>query len=1097
MLNCLEPECIGWHLLPSDQFCAWCGSQLAELSMVFEEKVGEAWHRLEPPLLVRDQRPALRLVIRHVGRSGSVGFDPARIECSASWFGLDLSQVKQKVLRSGDEVTIPVNRLKVPGKDDSFQEARIRFGSGKVQASVTVLFVPAPTFQLELASETILLLPDETAVIDASLRITQGKAVLVNPPSFRGRWVELEFESDNLFPLELDARGKSRLPMRLRVHDDTVQQLRESALGRQQETLRRGGLLSLAGMLPKVGEQEPQLPVEVGFLLGPELFVEPFRERSRLDVTRVRGLQDEQELVLKVSNGTPGTRGRIELVVRHLDVEYGRGGTDWVEFSADAFPMQIASGESRELKLRLLGHRIAEQDTARLAFVSNDPAGRDYFLRLEMRPAAAYPGWVVIDLGTSNTCAALVDANQATELVEFEREQVEATNLPSVICYLELARHRAYEVGTWAWERSTHPAAARSVVVAAKRYLGDEHRFQVVPVDEPAETFELAAEEVVTDLLAYTLKSATEMLLKRDTSGVVLNRVLICHPSRFSVHQIEELKAAVTRAQRRLLGPEQELEEPRTLQEPIGAALHFLNRWESHAWVHQQKNSDEAEYSLLVYDFGGGTLDITLVRVRSRRRVRDASGSPAALTERLADWVRDRCEELAGPRYQVTSEQAEANDYLIDKFVASMVAALGAGETVGGLVDNPLVGEKLTLTLERDGEEVEKSFARNRLLERSHELEQLVAHRAVAEEHPYSYTVEPEVLGATGDRWLGGEDVTAITQQLLANRLLAAVRALEPESTVVLPLGEELEAPEMALTGRRNLNLMRNWAERLKVLLSEGAGEEAIRATFQSVHFWVDGAEQLIPGTVLWKQAGYPSLDEIQQGIAPRLEGSVAIVARLLEQHQQDEPEVVLRVGRASKLPLVEQVLQKAYPRARHLAPERAKQCVVEGAATFPIPGHAGGGVQLSRGARRAGVRVRLRSSSLVATTSRLGLKVVEGAGAYFHEVIAAGVPVPRNGLRATLPGVVLAPGENYLQILENAGYEDSLVLNGRPNPDIDVVRQATVSIPTEADPLDLEEVEVEFILGPDLSLELEVRVHGLDPIRLDTIPSSEMGTRY
>ncbi|MCA9797509.1 MAG: Hsp70 family protein, partial [Candidatus Eremiobacteraeota bacterium] len=379
--------------------------------------------------------------------------------------------------------------------------------------------------------------------------------------------------------------------------------------------------------------------------------------------------------------------------------------------------MQITSGESRELKLRLLGHRLVDQDTARLAFVTNDPAGRDYFLRLEMRQATAYPGWVVIDLGTSNTCAALVDANQSTEMVVFEREQVEPTNLPSVICYLELARQRLYEVGTWAWERSTHPAAARSVVVAAKRYLGDEHRFEVVPVDEPAETFELAAEEVVTDLLLYTLKSATEMLLRRDTSAVVLNRVLICHPSRFSVHQIEELKEAVTRAQRRLLGSAQELEEPRTLQEPIGAALHFLNRWESHAWVHQQRNSDEADYSLLVYDFGGGTLDITLVKVRSRRRVRDASGGSAGLSERLTDWVRDRCEELAGPRYQVTSDQAEANDYLIDKFVASMVAALGGGESVEGLRDNPLVGDKLTLTLERDGEEVEKSFARARLLE--------------------------------------------------------------------------------------------------------------------------------------------------------------------------------------------------------------------------------------------------------------------------------------------------------------------------------------------------------------------------------------------
>ncbi len=985
MLNCLEPECIGWNILPSDQFCSWCGNQLAEISLFFEEKRGERWARLEPAMLVRDVRPALRLVIAHTGYSGAVPIDPSQLECSVSWMGLDLAALKPTVLEPEELVTVAINRLKVPGKEDSFQEVQIRLVAGGLSSQVSLLFVPAPVFHLELASETILLLPDEEAVIDASLRLSSGRVLLGAPPEFRGRWVELEPDCESAFPQELDSRGRSRLALRLRVKDETVQQLRESALGRQHENLRRGGMVVLPEVAPRVEGQTIELPIEVGFLLGPELYLEPFRESSRVDITRLSSRPQDWPIQLRVSNGTPGTRGRVELVVRYLDID-----VDWLTFEAGQFPLTIPSGEVREVTLKPVASHQLSEATARLSLVSNDPTGRDYYLRLRMLEPEPYPGWLVVDLGTSNTCAALVDANQACRLVPLERS-LEPTTLPSVLCYLELVRRRLYEAGTWAWERSDHPAADRSVVVAAKRYLGrSDHAFEVVPVDEPAETVELRAREAVADLMTEVFEQATHLLAQEGDSAVLLNRVLMCHPSRFSVHQIEDLKQAVRCAQERVLAHHSDLiESSRTMQEPIGAALDFLNRWQSHAWAHEREEQDETDYTLLVYDLGGGTLDITLIRVRSRRHPRSLE----------------------------------------------------------------------------DGD------------------------------HLYSYLVEPAVLGATGDRWLGGEDMTAVCRELMIERFLEAV-AIDEEGEVLLPLGEA-EAPELALTGRRNESVLRNWSEKLKVLLSEGASEEALRATFSSLHFWIDGSEQMIPATFLWKQAGYPSLEQIEERIEPRLQESMTIIRRLLETHKLSSPQVVLRVGRASKLPLVQRVLEATFPEARHEAPELAKQCVVLGAATFPIPGQAGGGIQLSRGSRRPGVRVRL-SQSLKATTSRLGVKVVEAGKAYFYELIPAGVPVPKEGLRAQLEGMVLREGLNHIPILENSGYRDRLVLEShQPNPDISLLYQATVEVPAGLDPFDLDNAVLEFCLSPELELSLEVRVANLEPIELATLPAEALGTVY
>ncbi len=1115
MLTCQDPSCLGWTLLPTDSFCAWCGGRLVELEVGFEYKQGEEWFPLDPPVLNRERRPAMRVLVRHVGDAGTVTVGQDDVRSESAWLGLDTAALVPQPLAPGQAVHVGISRLKVPGKEDSVQEARIQVevpgspGVAPLIATGTLEFSPPPEFSLDLATQEVLLLPESQPVIDGVLLLRTGHLWLESPPEFTGTWADLELAETVEYPLEMDARQLARIPLRLRVRPDTAQDLRDSASASTEGLKRRASLrlrCTDRGTRTR-GEGLPlDVPLEVGFVLGPELTVAPFPESRRLDFDLLLRVSDHRPVRVVVSNGPPGARGRLDLVIHQLEID-----APWFTCpDAPPLPWRIATGESLELMFTI---GAVEDGTARLGFISNDPLARDYYVRVRRREASEYPGWLVVDLGTTNTCAALVDDNRKVDLLALDSEgsllsdaplgtQFEpssAQTMPSVLCYLEMVAARRYRTGTWAWEQAGHAAAARAVVSGAKRRLGDrDFRFEVVPVDEPAETVALTPAQAMRDLYAHVVEKAMEHLASQGRADLVLRRCLITHPSRFSMHQIEELKTAAFDAleeQRKRFGPAFDAsEEPSTLHEPVGAALHYLNDWRSHAPLHEAASTDELTYHLLVYDYGGGTLDITLLRIDSQRKLRPggqvAEPMPVRLMKRLLEHCQGILRRETGFPVALPGEDEElaaSNSFVLGQFVDSCVRAAGAEPDFRSLAHNAQVNEKVMLSYRVDGTPRERVFTRQELL-------QGIVGESVAGEHAYGYVVTPTVLGASGQRWMGGEDVTAVVRELLVERLLRAVRLSENAGKVELP-GEDA-----SLAARTNRNTLRLWAERLKVALASRAPEDEVRATFQNLTFRFDGQERMVPGSFLFKQAGAPLLEEVQERVRPRLQETVEVIARLLANHQLAQPDVLLRVGKASKLPAVDEVLRAAYPACRYVTPEEAKECVVKGACTTHLPGKVGSGVQIAAGALRPSVRVRLarQQQSLTATTSRLGIKVVDAGHAYFHELVGAGVAIPPEGLTVTLPGVVLQPGMNVLPVLENTGLEERLLdVEGRPNPDIETIRQFDIEVPDEMDPFELEEVELTFRVLPDLSLRLTLTLEGHEPMEFEPIASTDYGKAY
>jgi molecular chaperone DnaK len=196
---------------------------------------------------------------------------------------------------------------------------------------------------------------------------------------------------------------------------------------------------------------------------------------------------------------------------------------------------------------------------------------------------------VGIDLGTTNSVIALLDATD-TVILTGQDEQGRKT-FPSVVGYQE-GRTVA---GRPAAALKGQPAAP---VTSVKRFMGLDRLFPVGP-----------------DALAPTQVSARILTLLRDVMARTLNdgrylldSAIITMPAYFNHNQIE-----ATRQAGELAG----YEVVELLHEPTAAAIYY-------SWI---ANHSDATY--LVYDLGGGTFDVSVIRKRlGDYEVLSVSGDP-------------------------------------------------------------------------------------------------------------------------------------------------------------------------------------------------------------------------------------------------------------------------------------------------------------------------------------------------------------------------------------------------------------------------------------------------------------------------------------
>lgn len=198
-----------------------------------------------------------------------------------------------------------------------------------------------------------------------------------------------------------------------------------------------------------------------------------------------------------------------------------------------------------------------------------------------------------IDLGTTNTVVAIVRDGQSSAL----NDETGTVLIPSVVSF---DRNGSVLVGAEAKQRRV--ADASNTIYSIKRLIGRSWGSAEVGLARSRFPFEMRegpgqAALVVARGETYTLPEISAFVLRKAKSvaeaalGTDVERAVITVPASFN-----DLQRAATKVAGRVAG----LEVLRILNEPTAAAL---------AYGFGRANSER----LAVYDFGGGTFDVTLL----------------------------------------------------------------------------------------------------------------------------------------------------------------------------------------------------------------------------------------------------------------------------------------------------------------------------------------------------------------------------------------------------------------------------------------------------------------------------------------------------
>jgi len=182
-----------------------------------------------------------------------------------------------------------------------------------------------------------------------------------------------------------------------------------------------------------------------------------------------------------------------------------------------------------------------------------------------------------IDLGTSNSAAAIIQGGKPTIIPAAEGQTAHGKAFPSVVAFPKDGS--AMLVGTPAVNQAiTNP---ENTISKAKRKMGTEYVYKI-------EGKEYKPQQISAFILQKIKKDAEAFI------GDKITKAVITVPAYFDDNQRQATKDAGTIAG---------LEVTRIINEPTAAALAF------------GLDKTKQDMKILVFDFGGGTLDVTIMEM--------------------------------------------------------------------------------------------------------------------------------------------------------------------------------------------------------------------------------------------------------------------------------------------------------------------------------------------------------------------------------------------------------------------------------------------------------------------------------------------------
>ena len=179
-----------------------------------------------------------------------------------------------------------------------------------------------------------------------------------------------------------------------------------------------------------------------------------------------------------------------------------------------------------------------------------------------------------IDLGTSNSQASVMMAGKPTIIPSAEGATVAGKMFPSVVAF---TKDKQLLVGQPAKRQTV--SNPEGTVLEAKRKMGTDHKYKI-----HGKTY---TPQQISAYILQKIKADAESFLGED-----VNKAVITVPAYFDDNQRQATKDA---------GEIAGLDVVRIINEPTAASLAY------------GVDKAEEEHTILVFDFGGGTLDVTIL----------------------------------------------------------------------------------------------------------------------------------------------------------------------------------------------------------------------------------------------------------------------------------------------------------------------------------------------------------------------------------------------------------------------------------------------------------------------------------------------------
>jgi hypothetical protein len=641
-------RCGQWRPRPADFFCSFCGHRLINIRAALSQS-DYTLDQLMPP--------TARLTIENPPGPSSISV--LDVESSASWIRVDWGrQQKPYVLAPGARLNLNCRVLPSELSRDSYHQGTLLIRSTAGEDLLKIQVTPAlelsfsafngNSWQEDCAFDVVL----DGRSLEKSLlrvRVLKGVATLTDLSTDTPKYVKIAPSSGEGLERVLDARNPQRSLVELKLDVDERQLLDERTLCPSERTVR----VNL-----HFGDRIYTQVVTLRLWNPPQLQIPDEHDYSLEAVTGQRNT-----LTLTLSNRNPFAPGTdqgnsplvltaVEIQVRRLDAagqvstartsNFLRPDPKWI------FPTRIPGGTSARLDFHFDTLNAPDDDTALLGIgtyavvlelIANyETVSRKVFKEIRVAPLPPFPGVLAIDFGTSNSCVAFFrDTDRRRGLLAVHGE----TTTPTLLQYLRPPEDNTpatVRIGREVITNVYLPRNIRSIVRSPKLRLGEpgERGTFEVAYYETDDIRRISARQAVADFVRSLRKIVVEELRARPA------RLVFTHPSDFEPKQIQELKDALVE----VFGTDCFME---ALPEPVAAAL-------THVLSDELLGRDH--YTLAVFDFGGGTTDLSLLEVENRRigdrieicpRQTQFSGhlfGGENLTNFIEEWAWNRCQEF-------------------------------------------------------------------------------------------------------------------------------------------------------------------------------------------------------------------------------------------------------------------------------------------------------------------------------------------------------------------------------------------------------------------------------------------------------------------